>query len=185
MKCEHCGHEILEPILSDYCTNCGKPLGISKDKLIRDTTPNSERLYGPKFVIREWNPALFPVVASIIPVLILAYFAAGIAAAAILTFLDLLLALFLYLRAPAYLFYEDRLRIFEAGGMTREIEYFQIQKISSLTASPADQKYEGGFIISITGGPIRYIEIPANPQNSELGVDLTSWLSARAALRKT
>lgn len=29
-NCQHCGHPVLQPSLSDYCTNCGKLTGIPK-----------------------------------------------------------------------------------------------------------------------------------------------------------
>src|SRR5579872_2810821 len=160
MKCENCGHEVLEPIISNYCTNCGKVTGVSKGKAALSPANSSPR---PKFTIKEWNSAFLPAVASIIPVLVLSYFLAGTAAAIILTFLDFLLTGAFYQRASAYEFFEEKLRILEGGRVTEEIAYSQIQKISSSGPERAGQKYDGSFIISVLGPPSDEIEIPSNP----------------------
>ena len=179
MKCENCDHELLEPNISKYCTNCGKLTGNTHEKSAPIAPPTAVLRGKPKFAITEWNAAFFPIIASIIPVMVLSYFAAGTAAAVVLTLIDILLSFYLYFQAPTYQFFDDRLRIFQNGRMVREIEYFQMKKIGSPTIALSDQKYDGSFIISTTGGLVGDFEIPSNPINSELEVDLIRWLSSK------
>jgi hypothetical protein len=183
MNCENCGHKVLEPIISEYCTNCGRPTSTSKAKLVPDREA-SLNLFEPKFIVREWNSAFFPGVASIIPVLVLSYFAAGTVAAIILTSLDFLFALWLYLRTATFEFFDDRLRILSVGRVAREIRYSELEKIDAVGSGIVLRKYEGSFILLAKGPQPEEIEIPSNPKNPELGIDLISWLSAKVAAER-
>src|ERR1700730_8147780 len=105
MKCENCDHELLEPNISKYCTNCGKLTGNTHEKSAPIAPPTAVLRGKPKFAITEWNAAFFPIIASIIPVMVLSYFAAGTAAAVVLTLIDILLSFYLYFQAPTYQFF--------------------------------------------------------------------------------
>jgi hypothetical protein len=185
MKCQSCGHEILEPVISEYCTNCGKPIGISKEDSSLIAAPLIQRPADPLFIVRELNPAMFPVAASLIPVAVLSYFAGGTAAAIGLTFLDLVLAIGIYLRASTFQFFNDKLQIFDGTKLRNDIRYSQIRQISPFAAKREGERYEGKFLITLEDTP-EDLEIPSNPNNSELKIDLLSWLSQQvSALGKT
>jgi hypothetical protein len=178
MKCQSCGHEILEPVISEYCTNCGKSIGISKENAAVISAAGIQRSADPLFLVRELISAFFPVVASVIPVAVLSYFAAGIAAGLSLTFLDLILAIGIYSRASTFQFFNDKLQIFDGTKLRMEIPYSQIRQISPLTAKREGESYEGKFLITFDQG-MPAVEIPSNPSNPELKIDLLSWLSQK------
>ena len=176
MKCPSCGHEVLEPLITGYCTNCGKPLGAAKENStpISALSPQTGRAE-PIFLVRELNPALFPVAASVIPVAVLSYFAGGTAAAAVLTLLDLVLSITIYLRSSTFQFWESKLQVFDGTKLKHEISYAQIYAISPQTA----EEFEGKFVIHFEQGTRHELEIPANPIDPALKMDLFSWLTRK------
>ncbi|MFI5419691.1 MAG: hypothetical protein ACHQ1H_01860 [Nitrososphaerales archaeon] len=178
MKCQSCGHEVLEPVISEYCTNCGKSIGISKENATLISASAIQQSADPLFTVRELISAFFPVVASVIPVAVLSYFAAGIAVALGLTFLDLILAIGIYSRASTFQFFNDKLQIFGGARLRKEIRYSQIRQISPFTTHRQGERYEGKFLITFGQGTPE-VEIPSNPSNSELKIDLFSWLSQK------
>ncbi len=72
-NCQHCGHPVLQPVLSVYCTNCGKLTGVPKpgtsipfydpmpDELLFEVKPilgKSYKFFSEKFAISKGSRQL-------------------------------------------------------------------------------------------------------------------------------
>jgi hypothetical protein len=182
LNCENCGHQIIEPVISNYCTNCGKLTGITKEHVDNKAPIPIQSPADPVFKVRSLNSVFFPVIASLIPVSFLAYFGGGVGAAIALTSIDFLIVIAISLRATTYKFFNDKLRIFRGINFLEEIEYSKIEE-NAASFSSRDHvlglEHEGKVIIKVNGNPDREFEIPSNPRNPELKTDLANWLNSR------
>jgi hypothetical protein len=184
MNCQNCGHQVIEPVISNYCTNCGKPTGISKEYAEHLILSKFEGSSDPFFTIRNLSSAFFPVIASVIPVSLLSYFGGGIRTSIVLTTIDLIVAIAIFLRATTYQFFEDKLRIFRGLYLAEEIEYSKIADNNAMFSSydiSHGSEYKGKIMIKLKGSPEREIEIPSNPRNPDLKTDLLNWLNSKVA----
>ena len=69
LRCRNCGHPVLSPVLSDFCTNCGQLTGVRKDSAydskhgeilfeVPSVLGKSYKFFSDKFVIYKGSREL-------------------------------------------------------------------------------------------------------------------------------